>query len=57
MKSDKAKYIKRGLVQARLDNTDYREVVTKANIYTKGNVSEFVRQAVLGWRPLKRVAK
>lgn len=53
----KKKYIKRGLVQARLDNTDYREVVTKANIYTKGNVSEFVRQAVLGWRPLKRVAK
>lgn len=53
----KKKYTKIGLVQARLDNAELREVVTKADIYTKGNVSAFVREAVLGWRPLKRVAK
>lgn len=50
-------YTKRGLVQARLNNDDYREVLNKAQVYTKGNVSEFVRQAVVGWRPLKRVGK
>lgn len=55
--ADRKKYTKMGLVQARLDNAELREVVTKANMYTKGNVSAFVREAVLGWRPLKRAEK
>ena len=47
-------FVKAGLVQARLDTPQMQMVVEKALVYTKGNVSEFVRQAVLNYRPLKK---
>ena len=57
-KKEKGKaYAKRGLVQARLGVDEFRDVLTKAQLYTKGNLSEFVRQAVTNWRPIKKVAR
>jgi uncharacterized protein (DUF1778 family) len=50
-------FTKRGLIQARVNNDDMREIVTKAQMYTKGNVSDFVRLAALNYRPLKKVLK
>lgn len=51
------KYAKNGLVQARLDNQQMHVAVMKANLYTKGNMSEWVREAVLNHRPIKKVTK
>ncbi len=50
-------WAKKGLLQARVDNADYAAVLEKAAIYTKGNLSNFVREACLNYRPLKKVAK
>jgi uncharacterized protein (DUF1778 family) len=47
-------FTKRGLIQARVNNDDMREIVTKAQMYTKGNVSDFVRLAALNYRPLTK---
>ncbi len=47
-------YTKRGLIQAKVDNDELQVIVTKASVYTKGNVSEFVREAALNYRPIKK---
>ncbi len=46
---------KRNLVQARIDLADFQEVLMKAQMHTKGNVSDFVRMAVLNYKPLKKI--
>ena len=48
------KVLKQSLIQARLDVKEHQEVISKSLIYTKGNVSDFVRLACLSYRPLKR---
>lgn len=53
----KKSYVRNSLVQTRLNNEEMREVLTKAQVYTRGNVSAFAREALLGFRPLKRVPK
>lgn len=50
-------YSKRNLVQARLDHEDFQAVLTKAQMFTNGNVSEFVRLAAINYRPIKKVTK
>lgn len=53
MKS-KNPYIKRGLVQARVTNTEMQQVLMKSLLYTQGNVSEYVRLACVNYRqPIK----
>lgn len=56
-KKKEKKVIKSTLVQARLDGPQMQEVVNKAFVYSKGNVSAFVREAVLNYRPLKKVLR
>jgi uncharacterized protein (DUF1778 family) len=61
IKSDKKKkqnpYTKRNLIQARVDTEEFREILTKAELYTKGNVSDFVRMAALNYRNPRKVTK
>jgi hypothetical protein len=45
------------LLQARCNHDEQREIHTKAVMYAKGEMSEFVRMACLNYRPLRRVAK
>jgi hypothetical protein len=45
------------LIQARVNIDELREILTKAHIYTYGEISEFIRMACLEFRPLKRVGK
>lgn len=47
-------YTKRNLIQARLDNDELNIVHPKAVVYCGGNMSEFVRLAVLNYKPLKK---
>ncbi len=49
-------YAKVAIVQARLDNAEFKIVHDKAVVYQKGNVSAFVREALLNYRPLKKAA-
>ncbi len=48
-------YTKRGFVQARVSVEEMQDVIAKAALYAKGNVSAYVREAVLGYRPIKKV--
>ncbi len=48
---------KNNLVQARVTKNEFGSIVEKAIVYTGGNVSDFVREAVLNYRPLKKVPK
>lgn len=50
-------YTKRNLIQARVDTEEFREILTKAQLYTGGDVSKFVREAVLNYKATKRVMK
>ncbi len=50
-------YTRRNVVQTRVDSEEFREILTKAKVYTNGDVSKFVRLAVMEYKPLKRVAK
>lgn len=50
-------YTKRNIIQARVDTEEFREILTKATMYTKGDVSKFVRMAVMNYRPTKKVTK
>ncbi len=50
-------WTKKGLVQARVNNEEFREILTKAQVYSKGKLSDYVRMACLNYRPLKKVAK
>lgn len=49
-------YTKRNLVQCRVDNEELNEIFTKAQVYSAGNISEYLRLAVLSYKPLKRGA-
>lgn len=50
-------YLKKNLIQARVDNEDLQIIFTKAQVYCGGDISQFVRMACLNFRPLKRKAK
>ena len=45
------------LVQSRLTHKEQREFHVKAELYAKGEMSEFIRMAGLAYRPVKRVEK
>lgn len=47
-------YSKRNVVQFRVDTEEMRSIITKAIMYTDGNVSEFARQAALNYKPIKK---
>lgn len=48
-------YVRRGLIQARINAEEMQEIMTKAHLYSKGNISNYVRLACLGYRPIKKV--
>lgn len=50
-------YAKRNRIEARVDNEELREILTKAQLYCGGNLSDFVREAALKYKPTKKVAK
>ncbi len=50
-------YTRRGLIQARVNVEDMREIFAKSVLYAKGNLSEYVRMAALNYRPTKKVEK
>lgn len=50
-------YTRRALMQFRTDNEEQREILTKAQLYNGGNVSEYLRTAALNYRPIKKVQK
>lgn len=51
------RYVRGGLIQSRVNVDEFREILTKAQVYAKGNMSDFVRMACLAYRPLKRENK
>jgi uncharacterized protein (DUF1778 family) len=50
-------YTKRNRINFRVDNEELREILTKAQLYHGGDVSEFVRDAALKYKPTKKVAR
>lgn len=42
-------------VQARVSLEDFQLILIKARLYTKGDVSKFVRMAVMNYKPIKKV--
>jgi hypothetical protein len=44
-------------LNARVNNTEMQEILTKAHLYCGGDVSKYVRKAALEFKPLKRVTK
>ena len=50
-------YTRRGLIQARVSVSDMQEIITKSLLYTKGNVSEYIRLAAINYRPTKKAGK
>jgi hypothetical protein len=49
------KYLRGIIVQTRLDNDEMQDAITKAAMYSRGNVSELIRMAVKAYRPIKKV--
>jgi len=47
--------IRSGLVQSRVNVNEMQEIVTKAHMYSNGNLSNYVRLACLNFRPIKKV--
>lgn len=47
-------YTKRSLIQAKVNTEELQMIITKARMFTDGNVSEFVRLAALNYKPIKR---
>ena len=43
-------YTKRGLIQARVNNEQLQQIVTKAFIYCGGDISKYVRLACLEFK-------
>jgi len=43
------------IIQARVDFNELQEITTKAHIYSKGQMSEYIRLACLNYRPIKKV--
>lgn len=50
-------YARRTLIQARVNNEEMQEILTKALLYSKGNVSNYIRLAALNYRPVKKGEK
>ena len=50
-------YTKRNRIEARVDNEELREILTKARLYCGGNLSLYVREAVLKYKPVKKVSR
>lgn len=50
-------YSKRNLIQARVDNDELQEILTKARVYCDGDVSKFIRIACKNFKPLQRKVK
>lgn len=48
-------YSKRGLIQARVDTKEMQVIVTKATMFSGGNVSDWVREACLNYKPITKV--
>lgn len=45
-------YSRRSLIQSRVDTKELQTIVTKAAMFTGGNVSEWVREAALNYKPI-----
>ena len=50
-------YAKRNRIEARVDNEELGEILTKAQLYNGGNLSDYVREAALKYRPFKKALK
>lgn len=50
-------YAKRNRIEARVDNEEMQEILTKAQLYTRGDVSKLIRLALKTYRPTKKVTK
>lgn len=50
-------YLKKHMIQARVDAEDMREILTKSLYYCAGDLSSFVRMACLNYKPRKKKAK
>lgn len=50
-------YLKKHMIQARVDAEDMREIVTKALYFCAGDLSAFVRLACLSYKPRKKKVK
>lgn len=47
-------YSRRSLIQSRVDTKELQTIVTKAAMFTGGNVSEWVREAALNYKPITK---
>lgn len=50
-------YAKRNRINYRVDTEEFREILTKAQLYHGGDISEFAREAALKYKPTKKVSK
>ncbi len=50
-------FTKKNLMQFRADNEEANAIHTKAVMFAGGVVSEFLREAALNYKPIKRVSK
>ncbi len=57
MKKPTKTNLRHGLIQARVTIKEQQEILTKAQVYSGGDVSKYVRLACLEYKPLKRVQK
>lgn len=47
-------YSRRSLIQSRVDTKELQTIITKAAMFTGGNVSEWVREAALNYKPITK---
>ncbi len=49
---------RRNIVQpVRLNTNELNEIMTKAHLYTEGNIGKFLRIAAINYKPLKKELK
>lgn len=48
-------YSKRGLIQARVDTKELQTIITKATMFCDGNVSDWIREAAINYKPITKV--
>jgi hypothetical protein len=48
-------FVKRNLIQARVDNDDMKVIIEKAFVYCGGDLSKFVRMACLNFKSVTKV--
>jgi hypothetical protein len=50
-------YNKSSLVQARVTTEEHQIIFTKAQMFSKGVIADFAREAMLNYKPIKKVSK